>query len=237
MPCDSKVEAARGAMELLRRLGVSGVAGLGSGSTLLEFLRLFSGELRELFDLVVPSSIETGLEAASLGLVVGDPRVYRGVDVYIDGADEVQPKTGNMVKGGGGALLGEKMLCRSSKLNIFIVGEEKLVDSLGSRTPIPLEVEPGYLAMALESLEALGLNPRVRTSGGKRGPVVSDWGGVIVDLHVGPLEDPGRLESLLRSAPGVRESGLFLGLADYVVVGLRSCGHLVLGPYRREARD
>ncbi|GBF08788.1 ribose-5-phosphate isomerase A, partial [Aeropyrum pernix] len=145
------------------------------------------------------------------------------------------PGRGYMVKGGGGALLGEKILASRSKLNIFIVGEDKLVGRLGEKTPVPVEVEPGFVSMALASLEELGLNPRVRTSPGKRGPVVSDWGGVIVDLLTGPLEDPRGLESMLRNVPGVRETGLFLGLADYIVVGLSSCGYRVLGPYRGRA--
>ena len=236
MTCNPKAEAARGALDLLSRVSSGGVLGLGTGSTLMEFLRLSSGEIASMFEGFVPSSVETAVEASRMGLQVLDPRVNRGVDVYVDGADEVTLDKGDMIKGGGGALLGEKILAAASSLNVFIVGEDKVVEALGARTPVPVEVEPGFLGVVVGMLESMGMNPEPRRGGGKRGFVVSDWGGVIVDLRVGVLEDPWGLEARVGSVPGVRATGLFLGMADYIVVGLRECGYRVVRVERREAR-
>lgn len=233
MTCNPKVEAAKGALELVSRVSRGGVMGLGTGSTLMEFLKRSHSDIGSMFELFIPSSVETAEAATGFGLPVGDPRVNRGVDVYVDGADEVKLETGDMVKGGGGALLGEKIMSFSSRLNVFMVGEDKIVESLGSRVPVPVEVEPGFLGMVVNMMESMGLNPSPRLASGKRGYVVSDWGGVIVDLRVGPIEDPWHLELELARLPGVRATGLFLGVADYIVVGYRSCGHKVVKLERR----
>ncbi len=231
--CDPRVAASRGALELVEGLGgLSGrIVGLGTGSTLQAFLSEAAKALMSA-EGVVASSIETALKARSYGFRVLDPRVYRGVDIYVDGADEVELMYGSMIKGGGGALLGEKVLARSSRLNVFVVGVDKVVEVLGSRRPVPVDVESSFLSMVLGFVEELGWRAELRMAGGKRGPVVSDWGGVIVDVYTGPIKDPGRVERLLESIPGVRASGLFVGLADYVVVGYGDCRWRVY-EYRR----
>ena len=227
--CDPRVEAARGALELLK--GVSaGLVGLGTGSTVREFISIASGWLSRAS--VVPSSVDTALELESRGLRPLDPRAVGGIDVYVDGADEVDP-LGRMVKGGGGALLGEKVMAYSSGFNVFIVGEDKLVEALGSRTPVPVEVSGGFAGLVVSALRSLGFKAEYRVSPGKRGPLVSDWGGVIVDVYTGPMDDPERVDEALRRIPGVVETGIFIGLADAVVVGYRECGWEVLRFERR----
>ncbi len=181
----------------------------------------------------VASSLDTELKLASRGLRVVSPRAVGPIDVYIDGADEVD-SSGNLLKGRGGALLGEKNLAYASRINIFIVGEDKLVDRLGSRKPLPVEVVRDYLSITLRAIRSRWGDARARSGSGKDGPVVSDWGGVIVDIPTGPLEDPWEAEAWLKSIPGVVETGLFLGYADYVVVGLESCGWKVARFERRQ---
>ncbi len=219
-------------MELLSTLGSPRVVGFGTGSTVAFFMDLARGYSGLWF--VVASSIDTAIRASRLGFnVVYPPRIP--LDVYVDGVDEVD-SSGNMVKGGGGALLGEKILAFNSRVNIFIASEDKLVDVLGSRRPIPLEVVRDYAPLVLGALESMGFKVSFREGSGKRGPVVSDWGGVIVDVYVNGVRDPEALEATLRSIPGVVETGLFIGYADYVVVGLRGCGYRVLKFERRRGR-
>ena len=230
--CDTRVPAARGAVELLSRLGLwRGLVGVGTGSTVAAFLREAGERLGEAEGLVA-SSMSTALGLASRGLRVLSPAVVGSLDVYVDGADEVDGE-GRLLKGRGAALLGEKILAYASRVNVFIVGEEKLVDALGSRRPLPVEVVPDALASTLERIRSRWPGASPREAGGKDGPVVSDWGGVIVDVPTGPMRDPVEVDSWLRRLPGVVETGLFIGLADYVVVGMRDCSWRVLS-FERE---
>ncbi|MEM1851266.1 MAG: ribose 5-phosphate isomerase A, partial [Acidilobaceae archaeon] len=183
---------------------------------------------------VVPSSLETAFLASELGLRVLDPRTVSSLDVYVDGVDELD-RRGFILKGGGGALLGEKIMAYNSSTNIFILSEEKLVEKVGSKRPIPIEVEPGYLNMILKAIESLGLKVKPRPSSGKRGPTISDWGGIIMDLEPG-IEDLEQLEELLKEIPGVVETGVFIGYADYAVIGRSVCGYEVLKFERRKKR-
>ena len=219
-------------MELLSTLRPLRLVGFGTGSTVGFFMDLARGYSSSW--LVVASSIDTAIRASSLGFSVLHPPM--GVlDVYVDGVDEVD-YSGNIVKGGGGALLGEKILAFNSRVNVFIASEDKLVDVIGSRRPIPVEVVREYAQLILGALESLGFKARPREGSGKRGPVISDWGGVIVDVYVGGVRDAEALEASLKGVPGVVETGLFVGYADYVVIGLRECGYKVLRFERRKGR-
>ena len=224
MSCDAKRMAALGALELIQGLELRDgeLVGIGTGSTVRAFLDVASEILRG--KRLLSSSNSTALELSSRGFdVIYYPSSATPMKLYVDGADEVVPSTGDMIKGGGGALLGEKVLAFASALNIFIVSEDKVVERLGSRSPVPIEVLPEALPFVMESLKAMGLKAAPRVSAGKMGPVISDWRGVLVDVFTGPIDDPRRLNDSLRSIPGVIETGLFVGLADYVVVGRRSC--------------
>ncbi len=219
--CDPRDSAVHGVLELIEGLRPRSI-GVGTGSTVGRVISdpRVSSILSKA--MLVSSSLDTLLKLNSMGFTVLDQRSVPHVDVYIDGADEVD-RNGDMVKGRGGALLGEKVLAYNSMVNVFVVGEDKLVDRLGSKKPVPVEVVPEYLTHVLESLTAMGLRHRVRSGTGKDGPVLSDWRGVIVDLDTGPIKDPYGLELTLKSIPGIVETGLFLGYADYIVVGYRDC--------------
>lgn len=231
--CDAKMEAAKGVLERLWDIiSDARVLGIGTGSTVSKFIELayergaFAGKI------VVPSSIDTALILRRMGVDVSMPHVVDRIEVYIDGADEVD-NHGNLVKGGGGALLGEKILARASEVNVIVVDESKLVERLGTTRPVPIEIVPWALAATIRAIETLGYRVELRSSAGKRGPIVSDWGGVIADVYTGPIEDPRELDATLKSIPGVVDTGLFVGLTDYVSVGLHSCGYRVIR-YERE---
>ena len=231
MACDPKEVAARGALSILSELEESiRVMGVGTGSTVDRFISLLAGsEISDGIEGYVPTSIDTGLKLYSRGLrrVLDSIPVSDKIDVYVDGADEVDP-SGNLIKGRGGALLGEKIVAYSSRLNIIIVDESKLVEMLGEKKPVPVEVVPRALGYVYRVLESMGLNPRHRSCSCKDGPAVSDNGGVLLDLYTGPIEDPRRLDVELHMIPGIVETGLFLGLTDIVVVGSRDCSWRVL---------
>lgn len=209
--------AAKGAVYLIDWESIE-VLGVGTGRTVAAFLRIVANDAGRK-PLIVPSSLQTAMLARRYGFEVVDPRVGYEVDIYVDGADEVELASGSMIKGGGGALLGEKILAWGSGRNVFIVGSDKVVDRLGIRTPVPLEVVNGFAGMVLDYLERMGFKASVREGSGKRGPVVSDWGGVIIDVHIGVMESPEKIDSALKSIPGVVETGIFVGYADVVIVG------------------
>jgi len=223
--CDAKREAARGALELLREHAPVRVLGVGTGSTVARFIELLgSGGLDMLgVRVLVPSSLDTALKLRGLGVPVALPSVVERVDAYVDGADEAAPD-GGLVKGRGAALLGEKIVASASSLNIIVVSPDKLVERLGEKRPVPVEVVRDALLPALARLRERWPGAAPRSGGGKDGPVVSDWGGVIVDVPTGPLGDPWEAEAYMLGVPGVVETGLFLGLTDLLVVGSPGCG-------------
>ncbi len=235
MSCEPKQLAAEGALELLKGVAAGGaLVGVGAGSTVGAFIRRAAGQLRSYR--VVGASSFTAAELASVGVdVISFPGTRPVLDVYVDGADEVSP-AGDMIKGRGGALLGEKVLSYFSRVNIYVVGEEKLVSRLGEKGPVPIEVVPEAYPYVMEALRSLGFRASPRQAQGKLGPLVSDWRGFIVDVETGPLEDPAAVDRLLRGIPGVVETGIFLGYADYVVVGsAKGCRYEVYR-FRRTAK-
>ena len=222
--CNPKRAAAQGALKLIQELGAEFESiGIGTGSTVGWFIEE-SKDLIRRAKVVASSSLDTALKLASTGVESVHSSTITMLDLYVDGADEVA-SDGSLIKGRGAALLGEKILAYSSKLNIIVVDESKLVKSLGEKKPIPIEVHRDALMTVLKALDSMGLNPKLRTSTGKDGPVISDWGGVIIDLYTGPLTsvDPAKLEAELKLIPGVIEVGIFTGLTDYVIVGTREC--------------
>jgi ribose 5-phosphate isomerase A len=197
------------------------ILGLGTGSTAklaVDALgKRVAGGLRVTG---IPTSEFTAEQARSLGIPLSTVDEHPEIDLTIDGADEVEVRTLNLIKGRGGALLREKIVATASKRLVIIVDESKLVESLGSRFAVPVELVPFGWPAAARKLEALGAKVTLR-SGAEGKPFVTDGGHYIVDCAFGPIASPAKLESELNSIVGVVEHGLFLGMATQVIVAGR----------------
>lgn len=136
-----------------------------------------------------------------------------------DGADEVDPRL-RMIKGLGGAMVREKVVAAASRKRIFLIGEEKLVKRLGARGNLPIEVLPFALGFVQRQITKLGLKPKLRHNGGDA-EFVSDNGNLVLDCGVREIRNPARLERDLLAIPGVVGTGLFVGIADLVLVAMR----------------
>ena len=194
--------------------------GLGTGSTVAHFLehlgaRLSQGELTGIAG--VPTSIRTGQAAGVLGIPLGALSELAPLDLTVDGADEVDPAL-NLIKGLGGALLREKMVVQASRRFVAIVDDTKLVDRLGERSPVPVEVVPFEFESHMAWFAAQGAEPRLRVGAGGEA-YRTDNGNVIIDCRFdGGIPSPGALERRLEHRAGVVESGLFLGMAEEAIV-------------------
>ena len=194
------------------------VLGLGSGSTVYYAIQKLSERVQAGLKVrCIPTSSRTEELARELGLPLTDfSEVAEGeLDLVIDGADEVDREC-NLIKGGGGALLREKLVASAGRKVIIVVDETKLVDHLGV-FPLPVEVVPFGWELTLRRLERLGCRPTRREGDGR--PFLTDNGNYILDCAFGRIDDPARLEREIDLIPGVVESGLFLGLADLVLIG------------------
>jgi ribose 5-phosphate isomerase A len=218
------VENARrlAAAEAVKNIKDGFIVGLGSGRTVIyaltELVRKIRSERLEV--LCVSTSSQIMLEALRLGLKLTSLYEHPVLDVTLDGADEVDGKL-NLTKGGGGCLTREKIVASASKQYIVIVDENKLVDKLGSKKPIPIEVLPFAMPTVKSKLERNWGKTSLREGSGKLGPVITDNGNYIVDLFTGPIEDPWKIEREIKLIPGVVEIGLFLGMTSKVYVGRR----------------
>ncbi len=211
-----KVVAAKRALEYVRD---AEVIGLGSGTTVREFAKLLAEEMPNAT--VVPTSLDSELLARSLGLRVASTWDYTEVEVAVDGADEVDPHL-NLLKGGGGCHTLEKVVDYSAKRFVVIVDSSKLVNSLASKHPIPVEVIPRALKVAMKTLSRYGRVEIRACRGGKLGPVVTDSGNLVLDLYTEPLEadKAEKLEVEINAIPGVVDNGLFTRRKpDVVIVG------------------
>ena len=190
------------------------VVGLGSGRAAEAFVRALAARVRVgLRVRGVPTSEETARLARELGIdLVG---LEAEIDLTVDGADEVDSRL-NLIKGYGGALVRERIVAVASRRQIILVTSDKLVETLGSRGRLPVEVMPFSLPFCRRRLDDLGLKPALRTH--EERPFVTDNFNVILDCAVGPIEDPPALERAIRTIPGVIDTGLFLGTADTVLV-------------------
>jgi ribose 5-phosphate isomerase A len=193
------------------------VVGLGSGSTAAFAVEALARRHRQGLRFVgIPTSERTAVQAKTAGIPLTSFSEHRRVDLTIDGADEVERGTLNLIKGLGGALLREKIVAAASHRLVIVVDGSKMVDRLGSHTSLPVEVVAFGLEATRESLDVLGAGARVRMS--SAGPFVTDSGNLIVDCDFGRINDPARLESRIRRIIGVVESGLFVSRADPVFV-------------------
>jgi ribose 5-phosphate isomerase A len=212
----AKRAAARFAVDRFVRPGLT--LALGTGSTAAEAVRAIRARYPDTpFDCVASSRATEEL-ARELRLGVRPLRADDRFPLMLDGADEVSPAL-DLTKGGGGALLREKLLARRSDHLVILIDPSKLVRALGEKAPVPIEVVPFARPVLARDLERAGyrVELRARASGG---PFVTDNGNEILDLRPpAPLRDPGRTDRELRERTGVVETGLFVGLAPTVIVG------------------
>ncbi|MFW5694174.1 MAG: ribose-5-phosphate isomerase RpiA [Alkalispirochaeta sp.] len=200
--------------------------GLGTGSTAIHAVRRIGALLEEgrISDiLAVATSFESTIEAQRLGiplLPLSDPKIDGVVDIAIDGADEVDVRTGFLIKGGGGALTMEKLVEYNAGTLYVVVDESKLSVQLGRLFPVPVEIIPAALPSAKRMIGVLGFRPELRMAQRKAGPVVTDNGNFILDVHLdGADVDADALEDTLNSIPGVLENGVFTRAHTEIWVG------------------
>ena len=215
-PDDQKRAAGEAAAALVK----SGmVVGLGTGSTAAWFVRALAA--RKLDVVGVPTSQATADLATSLGIRIASLGETKTIDLTVDGADEVGPGL-SLIKGGGAALLREKLVWEASKRCVVIADAAKRVKTLG-KFPLPIEVVAyGHKIIALRICDALaecdlGIAPTLRKRDGE--PVTTDGGNYIYDAACGRIEEPAALAAALKSVTGVVDHGLFLDLADLALVG------------------
>jgi ribose 5-phosphate isomerase A len=194
------------------------VVGLGAGSTAVLATRrigqlLHEGRLRDIVGVPCSSAIEAEARALGIPITLEPPGA---VDLTIDGADEVDPEL-NLIKGGGGALLHEKLVAQASLREVIIVDESKLSPALGTHWALPVEVIPFGCQWQKRFLESLGARVSVRQESDGT-PFRTDQGNLILDCAFGPIQQPKELAATLDARTGIVEHGLFLGLATEVIV-------------------
>jgi ribose 5-phosphate isomerase A len=195
------------------------IVGLGTGSTAIFALYkiaelLKQGILKNVKG--IPSSNQIEMEAKSLGIPLTDLNEHQIIDVTIDGADEVDPDM-NLIKGGGGALLREKIIAQASKREIIVVDDKKLSEKLGTKWPVPIEVIPFGWESQAEFVKSIGANPSLRKIDSGM-PFTTDQGNYILDLHIGPINNLISFTETLNSRAGIVEHGLFINIATDLVI-------------------
>lgn len=203
------------------RVKSDSVVGLGSGSTAayaIEYIgdRLAKGEIKNVVG--VPTSFQSEVLAKQFNIPLVTLDAIDHIDVAIDGADEVDPDK-NLIKGGGAAHTREKVVDKLADEFIVVVDEGKLVDKLGSTFLLPVEVIPMAVAPVMRSLAKLGGKPELRMGVKKAGPVVTDQGNLVIDVKFDHITNPAEMEKEINNLPGVLENGIFVGVADIIMVG------------------
>lgn len=197
--------------------------GLGTGSTVYYFLKALSEKIDDHFSVTcVATSKRTADLAISWEIPVYPFNSVKKIDISVDGADEIDPHL-NGIKGGGGALLYEKIVAKSSAKIIWVVGSNKLKKQLG-QSPLPIEVIPFGWKRVENLMREKGYNPELRL-GDNGQPFVTDAQHYILDLHLNKIEDPNALADELDHITGIVEHGLFLDMTEKVIIGY-SDGHV-----------
>ena len=195
------------------------IVGLGTGSTASFALGMLGQRVAEGLRVIgIPTSEHTAREARRLGILLSTVEEHDHIDLTIDGADEVDVGTLALLKGRGGALLREKIIASASEQLIIIVDETKLVDRLGAKSPVAVEVVPFGWHATVRRLRSLVTSLERRTAS-DGSPFITDGGHYILDCVCGGIEDPEDLQRQLDGTVGVVEHGVFLGLASRVIVG------------------
>ncbi len=214
------------AEEIARRVKPGETLGIGSGTTVDAALEVIGARAKsERFSLfVVPTSLETAARAASFGFTVLAAESVSTIPWGFDGADEIDQKL-SLIKGRGGAFLREKLVAALCKRFVIVADESKLVDRLGAKTAVPVEVLPAARYLAERHLQKLGATKiELRTGSGKCGPVITEQGNIIFDALFPEVTE--KLAHEIKQGIGIVESGIFVGFAAEVLVagpgGLRS---------------
>jgi ribose 5-phosphate isomerase A len=192
------------------------VVGLGTGSTAAYFIQLLSELVKKGLRIRgIPSSLRSGEQAAKLGIPLTTLDECQQIDVTVDGADEVDPQL-RLIKGGGGALLHEKIVASATRQLVIVVDATKRVPVLG-KFPLPVEVIKFAKALVKKRIEALGARVELRQNA-DGSPFLTDENNYILDCHFGQIRGADGLANKLSDMPGVVEHGLFIGMASVVLV-------------------
>jgi ribose 5-phosphate isomerase A len=190
------------------------VVGLGTGSTVFYTISKLGKLVQQGFSIKgIPTSKQTEKLAIDVGIPLVSLNEIDHIDLAIDGADEVNRDL-DLIKGGGGALLREKIIAKAAKTFIVVSDSHKNVDTLGT-FPLPIEVVPFGYEMTMKYIRELGGNPKLREKDGN--PFLTDNGNYIIDSSFQEINHPKELEQNLNLIPGVVDNGLFVGLADAVI--------------------
>jgi len=209
-----KQAAGRAAAKLVRD---GDVVGLGTGSTAYFAVVALGERVKAGLKIVgIPTSVKTGDLARQLGIPLTTLDETPQIDITLDGADEVDPKL-NLIKGGGGALLREKVIATATKNMVVVVDSSKVVSVLG-KFPLPIEVISFARTVVENKIVSLGASPKLRTKT-DGSPYLTDNGNQILDCSFGQIADPAVLALILSDTPGIVEHGLFIGLAKVALVG------------------
>lgn len=203
---------------LVSRIKDGQVIGLGSGTTTERVIHAFGEKIakEKLTIFGVPTSFRTAQIAEGAGIHILPVSTTRAIDWAFDGADEVSPERG-LIKGRGGALLLEKIIAARAAHFVVIVSDSKLVQILGTKFAVPVEVIPAAVSYVEQQLLALGATEIIlRESGGKYGPVVTENGNLLLDVRFRVITE--QLEATINSITGVVENGLFFNFADEILV-------------------
>lgn len=196
------------------------VVGLGSGSTAARVIDQLGRRVDEGLDIVgIPTSYQSRERALEAGIALVEPDQVESIDIAIDGADQVErdPSGGHLIKGGGGAHVREKLIDAAADEFVVVLDTRKLASVLDEA--VPVAVVPTAKPIVAAEIRELGGDPTLRAAEHKSGPVVTDDGHLILDCDFGDLNAPADLAQKLAVLPGVVDHGLFVGLADRLVVG------------------
>jgi len=193
------------------------IVGLGTGTTAVHAIRALGERVKGgLKILGIPTSKRSDELARSVGIPLTTFEEHQSIDVTIDGADEFDPAL-NLIKGGGGALLREKIVASATKFYVIVTDDSKQVAALG-KFPLPVEVIPFAEPLLAQEIEALGASVKLRRDDAGK-PYVTDEGHHILDCSFGRIADPPELALKLSQMPGIVEHGLFVGMANVVLIG------------------
>lgn len=213
---EQKEAAAFAAAQLLEN-GM--LVGLGSGSTAEITVAAIGRRVREGLKITgIATSEKTSQLAAAMGIPLATLEDFPHLDIALDGADEIETGSLNLIKGGGGNLLREKLVAAVSARFVIVADERKLSPRLGSRSSLPIDVVPFGWKSTARRLESAGAEPKLRLDNAGR-PFVTDGGAYVLDCAFGVIPSPLELEERLNGIVGVIEHGLFLGMATEVIVG------------------